>query len=109
MAQIIQPLFPFFTDGSGNALDGGYVYFGEANQEPRSNPVSMYWDIALTIPAVQPLRTMGGLIYRQGTPANLYTDQSVSILVLDSRERLVWSLPEQTAPFVGVFGAELLA
>jgi len=108
MAQIIQPLFPFFTDSSGNALDSGFVYFGEPNQNPITNQVTMYWDDDLSIPAAQPLRTMGGLIYRNGTPANLYTDQDVSILVQDSRGRLVWSLAEQTTPSFGEFGLQLL-
>ena len=52
--------FPIFTDADGQPLDDAYIYIGAANQNPVSNPITVYWDSALTIPASQPIRTSGG-------------------------------------------------
>lgn len=80
----------------GKPLSAGYVYFGEANQNPVTSPIKMYWDAAGTILAAQPLRTIGGYISRQGTPANIYAAGDFSILVTDSAGRLVYTLPTST-------------
>lgn len=92
MAITIASAFPLFTDASGDPLDNGYIYIGTANQNPQTNPISVYWDSALTIPASQPIRTSGGYPYRNGTPANLYiTGGNYSLTVRDSAGSLVYS------------------
>ena len=85
------PPFHFFTDASGNALEDGYVYFGEPNQNPQTNPISVYWDAAGTIQAAQPLRTSGGYLWRNGSPGSIYTDGEYSITVRDRNGNLVAS------------------
>ena len=89
-----QVTFPFeqFLDTSGNPLDNGYVYVGTANQNPETNPIAIYWDAALTIPAAQPIRTINGYLSNSGTPARLYTSPSIfSITVRDKTQAIVAS------------------
>lgn len=91
----IQVPFPVFQDRDGQPLDNGYVWLGVANLNPQTNPVVAYYDAALTIPAVQPLRTLNGYISRAGSPAQVYVDGvNFSILVQDSKGSLVYSFPD---------------
>lgn len=84
--------FPIFTDVDGNPLDDGYVYVGTAGLNPETNPITVYWDSALTIPAVQPIRTLGGYASRNGTPGQLYANAvNYSMLVKNKNSSLVWS------------------
>jgi len=71
MQRINNPI-PLFLDLRGALLDAGYIYIGTANADPEVAPVAIYWDAALTIPAVQPLRTRGGVIVNNGSPALAY-------------------------------------
>lgn len=80
----------------GKPLSAGFIYFGTANQNPVTNPITMYWDAAGLIPATQPLRTIGGYISRQGTPANIYAGGDFSVLVTDSKGSLIFTLPTST-------------
>lgn len=86
----IESAFKVFTNSQGKPLENGYVYFGVANQNPITSPISVYWDAAGTQPATQPLRTVNGYIHRSGTPANLFVGVAYSQLVQDSRGRQVF-------------------
>jgi hypothetical protein len=79
-----------FTGLNGLPLNNGYIYFGVANQNPITSPITVYWDAAGTQPAVQPLRTINGYIVRHGTPANVFVGSSYSELVQDSAGRQVY-------------------
>lgn len=83
MATSVLMPFPFFNDDDGTPIDGGYIYIGEYQLDPESNPKAAFWDAALTIPAAQPLRTRFGFIYRDGTPARVYVDGNYSIRTKD--------------------------
>lgn len=101
----IQVPFPVFQDRDGQPLDNGYVWIGTANLNPITNPVAVYYDAALTIPAVQPLRTLNGYISRAGTPAQIYVDGvNFSILVQDSKGTMVYSFPDGTGLSPNAFG-----
>jgi microcystin-dependent protein len=90
---VTQPV-KVFTGADGKPLNGGYIYFGVANQNPETNPVTMYWDVAGTIPAAQPLRTVSGYISRNGvSPANIYATGDFSITIKDSKGALVITSP----------------
>ena len=91
----IQPPFPVFADTDGQPLEDGYILIGAANLDPQGNPIAVYWDAALTIPAPQPIRTTGGYPSRSGTPANLYANADYSIRVLDKNGSVVYSAPNQ--------------
>lgn len=71
----------------GKPLNMGYIYFGTADQNPETSPIQMYWDVAGTIPAPQPFRTLNGYIVRPGpggTPANVYANSDFSVTVKES-------------------------
>jgi len=96
-AQSIEQPYPIFTDADGDPLENGYIWIGTENLYPITNPVAVYWDSALTQPAVQPIRTQGGYPVNAGTPARLYTASSYSILVQDRNGITVYSAQGETA------------
>lgn len=94
---VINP-FAIFNDTSGLPLDAGYVYIGTEGLNPETNPIQVYWDSALSIPAAQPLRTIGGYVSRNGSPSKVYVNaENFSITVKTSVGQLVWSSIVQNA------------
>jgi len=91
----IKPPYPLFVNTDGSPLDAGFIFIGVENLEPTQNPVPVYWDAALTIPAAQPLRTLNGHISRGGSPSMAYMTGSLSysILIQDKKGQLVYSAP----------------
>lgn len=90
-SQALNPL-QFFADLSGNPLDSGYLYIGVANENPQTNPITVYQDYALTIPMVQPLRTTQGLISLNGQPLPVYVSASTySAMLTDKKGNVIWS------------------
>lgn len=84
--------FQVFTDVDGDPLENGYIYIGAVNQNPQAVPISAFWDIGLTIPAAQPIRTLGGYPARNGTPSKLYVSEATySILIKDKNQSVVYS------------------
>jgi len=92
LTQVTGP-YPIFTDLDGTPLDDGYLYIGLINQDPEQNPIQVFWDSNLTIPATQPIRTSNGYAYRNGTPALLYTGGEFSITIRNKREEFVLYSP----------------
>ena len=92
----IQPTFPIFTDIDGQPLEAGYIWIGTANLNPITNPINVYWDAALTLPAAQPIRTVGGYPVNSGTPARLYVNSDYSIQVQNRNGSVVYSAPAAT-------------
>ena len=80
---------PTFQDLDGSPLDDGYLYFGLVNNNPLLVPGVVYWDAAATIPAAQPIRTLNGYPYRNGSPAIIYTSGDVSLLVQNKNKKQV--------------------
>ena len=87
----IQPPYPAFAGADGQPLENGYIWIGTVNLNPQVNPISVYWDAALTIPAVQPIRTLNGYPGYQGTPSRFYAASDYSIQVLDSKGSVVYT------------------
>lgn len=92
LTQVTGP-YPIFTDLDGTPLDDGYLYIGEINEDPQTNPIQVYWDSALTIVATQPIRTSNGYAYRNGSPALLYTAGEFSITIRNKRQEFVLYSP----------------
>jgi hypothetical protein len=90
----IQPTYPIFTDIDGQPLEAGYVWIGTANLDPQTNPITVYWDAALTILAPQPIRTLAGYPSNNGTPARLYVNSDYSIRVMNKNGSTLYSAPE---------------
>jgi len=82
--------FPYFTDTSGTALDGGKIYIGTAGLDPRTNPIAVYQDAANMIAWAQPLRTVSGYPAYQGAASNFYPSAGdYSIIVTDRRGAVI--------------------
>jgi hypothetical protein len=92
----VEPPFPAFADADGQPLEDGYIWIGTVNLNPITNPIVAYWDSALTITAVQPIRTSGGYPVYQGTPARLYVNSDYSIQVQNKNGSVVYSAPAAT-------------
>ena len=78
----------------GLPLDNGKIYIGTVNLDPQYNPVSVYWDAAGTIPAVQPIRTVAGYISYNGAPARIYVNGNYSLRVATKNDQQVFYLPD---------------
>lgn len=73
--------YPVFTDIDGMPLENGYIYVGLENQNPITNPITVYWDRDLQYPAGQPIRTLAGSPCRNGAPSPIYTSAPYSLLI----------------------------
>jgi len=85
--------YNIFTDTDGLPLENGYIYIGEANLNPVTNPITVYWDEAGLYPAAQPIRTVNGYPSRAGNAAKIYTNagayEDYSLLIKDRHLRTV--------------------
>lgn len=97
MTEIVAPFQQFF-DTSGRPLANGAIYIGTANLDAQTNPIAVYWDEALTIPAPQPIRTLNGYPVWNGAPARLYANVAdYSITVRNAQNRLIYSAADVTS------------
>jgi hypothetical protein len=87
----VEPPYPAFADADGQPLEDGYIWIGTVNLNPITNPIVAYWDSALTIIAVQPIRTSGGYPVYQGTPSRIYTNSDYSIQVQNKNGTVVYT------------------
>jgi hypothetical protein len=87
----VEPPFPAFADAGGQPLNDGYIWIGTVNLNPITNPIIAYWDAALTITAVQPIRTSGGYPVYQGTPSRFYAASDYSIQVQNKNGTVVYT------------------
>ena len=87
----VEPPYPAFADADGQPLEDGYIWIGTVNLNPITNPIVAYWDVALTITAVQPIRTSGGYPVYQGTPSRIYTASDYSIQVQNKNATVVYT------------------
>jgi hypothetical protein len=87
----VEPPYPAFADADGQPLENGYIFIGAVNLNPIVNPIAAFFDAALTIPAVQPIRTSGGYPVYQGTPTRFYVGSDYSIQVQDKNGSVVYT------------------
>jgi hypothetical protein len=87
--------YELFFDSNGEPLENGYIYIGEVNQNPITNPLTVYWDKDGLYQAAQPIRTLAGYPSRNGSPGRLFVDSgdsdSYSILVQNKNGELVYN------------------
>ena len=98
----VEPPYPAFADADGQPLEDGYIWIGTVNLNPITNPIVAYWDDALTITAVQPIRTSGGYPVYQGTPSRIYTASDYSIQVQNKNGTVVYTSLNANAFGAGV-------
>jgi hypothetical protein len=87
----IKPPYPAFAGADGLPLENGYIWIGTVNLNPQVNPIAVYWDSSLTIPAALPIRTLNGYPVYQGSPSRFYVATDYSIQVLDSKGSVVYT------------------
>jgi hypothetical protein len=87
----VEPPYPAFADADGQPLENGYIFIGAVNLNPIVNPIAAFFDAALTVPAVQPIRTSGGYPVYQGTPTRFYVGSDYSIQVQDKNGSVVYT------------------
>jgi hypothetical protein len=87
----VEPPYPAFADADGQPLEDGYIWIGTVNLNPITNPIIAFWDDALTITAVQPIRTSGGYPVYQGTPSRIYASTDYSIQVQNKNGTVVYT------------------
>jgi hypothetical protein len=101
----IQPTYPIFTEKDGLPLENGYIWLGTVNLNPIVNPIAAFFDAALTIPVVQPIRTLGGYPVYEGTPARIYVNSDYSIQVNNKNGSVVYSAPAATERYGNIINA----
>lgn len=90
----------FIADTTGNPLDSGKVYIGLEGEDPETDPITVYWDRELTIPASQPLQVSKGYIWNSGARADVYTDsEAYSLRIRDRLDQLVDYVASATSLF----------
>lgn len=92
--------FPQYFDLDGTPLNNGSLYFGVANQNPETNPITVYWDAAGTQPAAQPIQTINGYAVRSGAPASIFVNGDYSLNVRNGRGNLVFYAPTSNNPVI---------
>jgi len=101
MLEVRSP-YPQFYDRAGDPLDAGFVYIGEVDENPETNPLDITWDLEGTQSAAQPVRTLSGYLSRNGTPGRVFTEESdYSITVKDRNHRVVYSTLSANAALLG--------
>jgi len=98
----VEPPYPAFADADGQPLEDGYILIGTANLNPITNPIAVFFNPALTIAAVQPIRTSGGYPVYQGTPARIYAASNYSIQVQNKNGTVVYTSLNDNAFGAGV-------
>lgn len=88
--------YQVYTDKSGKPLDNGKLYFGLANQDPETYPQAVFWDAAGTIPAAQPIRTLGGYPVYNGSPAIVYCNNFYSVTSRDQNGVFQYTFPDSS-------------
>jgi hypothetical protein len=94
----INPLNQFFDQPSGLPLTNGKIYIGEENKDPEQFPITVYWDEAGLVPAIQPIRTTSGYPTRNGSPAILYVNSLYSMRVRNQGNSQVFYIASAGTP-----------
>ena len=97
----VTPFFPVFTDIDGQPLENGKIYVGVVDLPTIANPIQVYWDKDLTIPASQPITTIGGYPSNGGTPSPFYVQSGYSLLVQNKNGTQVYAAPNTLQTEVG--------
>lgn len=98
----INPPFEVFTDVDGNPLEDGYIFIGLPSVDPESNPASVFFDSALSVPAAQPIRTKGGYPSNAGAPSRLYVGiPSYSFRLKNKNSFTIYSDLFLSNPYIG--------
>ncbi|MCH7312916.1 GDSL-type esterase/lipase family protein [Acinetobacter sp. ANC 3882] len=102
---VISPHVPFI-DIDGSPLNEGFIFVGEKDKDPQVFPVSVYWDEAKTLPAVQPIRTRNGFVVNEGVISKIFIDQSNCSIAIKNRNQSIIHTELNSIQFSSVAGAQ---
>lgn len=91
MTKLVSPV-PLFFDGRGGLLEAGQIWVGSPGDDPEieANQLDLFWDKALTVPATQPLRTLGGAIVQGFNLGMIYfAEPNFSLTIRDADGNLI--------------------
>ena len=98
-AKNISQEYPLFNDIDGQPLENGNIYIGTAGLAAETNQITVYWDLALTDPVTQPIRTKGGYLSKSNVLSNIYTTVSdYSTTIKDKNNFLITSTLNRVTP-----------
>ena len=90
MARELLTSFLIFYDTNGLPLNNGKIWFGTANLNAETNPITVYWDKAGTLPVNQPISTLNGFPVRNGIIGKIYiNDDSYSYTIRNKNNAVV--------------------
>jgi hypothetical protein len=89
MQQVTNP-YPGFVGLDGKPLALGKIYIGVENEDPETNPVTVYFDDGASQTATQPIRTLAGYPDQNGSPAQLWVTGRYSIRIRDVLDQQVF-------------------
>jgi hypothetical protein len=87
----VKPPFAQYNGLDGLPLESGYLYIGTENLDPITNPITVYWDSALSITAAQPIRLINGYPSNNGTAGAIFTASKYSVKTKDSNGSTIFS------------------
>ncbi len=98
MTVIIKPPYELFSDVDGSPLEAGDIFIGSVGNDAESNPITIYWDRALTQAASQPIKTIAGAPSNNGTPSLLFAATGYSITVKNKNGTIVYTTLDSERP-----------
>lgn len=81
--EIVNPIKVYTSSQDGQPIKDGYLFIGEYGLDAQANPVAVYYDYAMTIPASQPIRIRDGQVKYNGASAHIYTADNYSVKIKD--------------------------
>lgn len=79
--EIVNPITVYTSSQDGQPIKDGYLFIGEYGLDAQVNPVAVYYDYAMTIPASQPIRIRDGQVKYNGSSGQIYTAEHYSIKI----------------------------
>lgn len=87
----VKPPFAQYNGLDGQPLESGYLYIGTENLDPITNPITVYWNSALSITAAQPIRLINGYPSNNGAAGAIFAASKYSVKTKDSNGSNVFS------------------
>lgn len=82
MSEILNP-FELYFGQDGRPIGAGSLYIGVAGLDPQLNPIDVFYDREMTVPAMQPLNISGGYVWNCCAPTKVFAapaDYSLKVL-----------------------------
>ena len=110
MSEILNP-FELYFGQDGRPIGAGSLYIGVAGLDPQLNPIDVFYDREMTVPAMQPLNISGGYVWNCCAPTKVFSaaaNYSLKVLGKNGEQVFYCQSIESTAEMVSIkdFGAK---